>query len=112
MVRSNRFFLVNFSRRDFVDDFVQAHNPKLLPVGYRHSLIADDIVTRGPIRPFVTKTKKNIVYRGYLFSLHAVCVIFVIQFVIMRDNTILNEICTSLIITWFTVFSQSNVGLE
>ena len=55
MVRSNRFFLVNFSRRDFVDDFVQARNPKLLPVGYRHSLIADDIVTRGPIRPFVTK---------------------------------------------------------
>ena len=55
MVRSNRFFLVNFSRRDFVEDFVQARNPKLLPVGYRHSLIADDIVTRGPIRPFVTK---------------------------------------------------------
>ena len=57
MVRSNRFFLVNFSRRDFVDDFVQARNPKLLPVGYRHSLIADYIVTRGPIRPFVTKIK-------------------------------------------------------
>ena len=56
MVRSSRFFLVNFSRRDFVDDFVQARNPKLLPVGYRHSLIADDIVTRGPIRPFVTKS--------------------------------------------------------